>query len=94
MGLVAVEGIYEDGRVELAEHPAGIGRSRVIVTFIPGPVDNGGPDPENPETLRQAAAERMLERMRRGINFGGGKFDREELYEERMNTLEERRGRH
>jgi hypothetical protein len=31
--------------------------------------------------------------MRRGIDFGGWKFNREELYEERLNELERRRGR-
>jgi hypothetical protein len=32
--LQAIEGIYKDGKVELAERPQGISESRVIVTFL------------------------------------------------------------
>lgn len=33
--LKTVEGTFRDGRVELSELPAGITRSRVLVTFVP-----------------------------------------------------------
>jgi hypothetical protein len=33
--LKAVEGIYRDGTVQLAEQLPGIGEARVIVTFLP-----------------------------------------------------------
>jgi len=39
---------------------------------------------------RKAAGERALARMKAGINFGGEKFNREEIYEERMRELDER----
>ena len=32
--LQAIEGVYKDGNVELAERPQGISESRVIVTFL------------------------------------------------------------
>ncbi len=35
----AVEGVYKDGKVELAEPPQGVSEARVIVFFIP----NGKP---------------------------------------------------
>jgi hypothetical protein len=39
--LTSVEGVYRDGRVELAQQPADIKQARVIVTFLPaeGPID-------------------------------------------------------
>src|ERR1700723_3259303 len=32
--LTTVEGVYENGRVELAERPAGVERAKVYVTFV------------------------------------------------------------
>ena len=32
--MLTVEGIYAEGKVELAERPAQIDRSRVVVTFL------------------------------------------------------------
>ncbi|MBE9238760.1 hypothetical protein IQ227_22760 [Anabaena aphanizomenioides LEGE 00250] len=32
--LQSIEGIYQDGKIELTEMPAGIKTARVIVTFI------------------------------------------------------------
>lgn len=32
---MTIEGVYQNGRVELTEAPEGLGRSRVIVTFLP-----------------------------------------------------------
>lgn len=34
--LQTIEGVYENGRVDLAELPHDVGRARVIVTFLPG----------------------------------------------------------
>ena len=33
--LETVEGIYEDGSIELQERPLGVKRARVLVTFLP-----------------------------------------------------------
>lgn len=34
--LGTVEGVYENGKVELREIPPGVSRARVLVTFLPG----------------------------------------------------------
>ena len=34
MTLQAIEGVYKNGKVELAQKPQGISESRVIVTFL------------------------------------------------------------
>jgi hypothetical protein len=43
--------------------------------------------------IRREAAERLLASMREGIDFGGQKFNRTEIYEARMWLLEEGRDR-
>ncbi len=79
--------IYEDCRIELEELPANVKRARVRVTFLP--------EIELTEEAedREAARQRALARMRTGINFGGEKFNREEIYEERMRELDARQDR-
>lgn len=73
--LTAVEGIYEDGEIELLERPEGLRRARVIVTFLPSP-------PSEPSREREEARERMLNQMREGIDLGGPPYPtREEIYE-------------
>jgi len=73
--LTAVEGIYENGEVELLERPEGLQRARVIVTFLP-------PPPAEPSREREEARERMLNQMREGIPLGGPPYPtREEIYE-------------
>ena len=73
--LTAVEGIYEDGEIELLERPEGLQRARVIVTFLPSP-------PAEPSREREEARNRMLNRMREGVDLGGPPYPkREELYE-------------
>lgn len=73
--LTAVEGIYEDGEIELLERPEGLQRARVIVTFLP-------PVPSEPSWEREEARERMLNQMREGIDLGGPPYPtREEIYE-------------
>jgi hypothetical protein len=119
MPSLTIDGVYENGHVELSERPAGIERARVKVEFLPveeatnGQFEDderqkaierlfarmekgynlgGGPYYINRADLydernvaaRRAAGERLLEQMRKGINFGGEKFNREELYEERL----------
>ena len=39
--LQSIEGVYENGRVDLAELPHDVNRARVIVTFLPA--DNASP---------------------------------------------------
>ena len=82
MGLLTVEGIYKDGKVELAERPDRVDETtRVLVTFLPptGPRDRTMVDQsEDRETLRQQAFARMKE----GIHLGGAPYPkREELYD-------------
>lgn len=73
--LTAVEGIYEDGEVELLERPEGLQRARVIVTFLP-------PPPLEPSRERDEARKRLLNLMREGIDLGGPPYPtREEIYE-------------
>lgn len=83
MSLITVEGTYREGRVELDEAPAEAApEARVLVTFLPScdtaPLTGG--------TVEEART-RVLARMRRGIDFGGGTFKREEVYEERLREL-------
>jgi hypothetical protein len=35
MALITIEGVYENGKVELTETPAGVERAKVVVTFLP-----------------------------------------------------------
>jgi len=88
MELLVVDGVYEDGKVTLKECPAGVRRSQVRVTFV------GESDAiEEEVSRRREAGKRLLASMREGIDFGGEKFNREEIYEERLRELEQRRGR-
>ena len=84
MALLAVKGVNEDGKIVLDEQPPGIEHADVVVAFL---TDEEVVDVE----ARRAAGERLLADMRKGVNFGGEKFNREELYEERLRELEERR---
>jgi hypothetical protein len=79
-----VEGVYRNGKVELAEEPAGVQESRVMVTFLN---QNGAAQAQG----RRKAGQRLLDDMRAGLDFGGAKFSRNELYDERMSELDERR---
>ncbi len=64
MTLLTVEGTYRDGKVEVSEKPAGIERSKVLVTFLspvltkePRPLKLGqfsGPKVTNEEDFRLA----------------------------------------
>lgn len=86
MALLTVAGIYKDGKVQLAETPDGTpDEAPVLVTFL------HQSSASMPEDTTRAAAERMIARMRAGIDFGG-RFDREELYDERLQRLAARNG--
>ena len=43
MAMVTVGGIYEDGKIELAERPQGVTRARVQVTFFTDAAGDEGP---------------------------------------------------
>lgn len=80
MALLAVEGFYKDGKIELTEQPTGIHEAPVMVVFLNG---NGQPAEasEDAET-REARRQRAFARMREGINLGGPPYPkREELYD-------------
>ena len=90
MAQVTVEGIYKDGKVELLERPKGLTEGQVTVTLMSS-ISSVTEEMENANRLK--AAERMIKRMREGIDLGG-KFDRNALYDERIEELERRRGRY
>lgn len=60
--LTSVEGIYKDGEVEIWERPEGLREARVIVTFLPA---------TPAEASAGEARNRMLSRMKAGIDLGG-----------------------
>jgi hypothetical protein len=78
MAQLTIEGIYENGRVELEEKPRGVERARVVVTFLT-PVSI--PNDDRREDLRQ----RFLARLDRGVDFGANPLPtREDLYADRL----------
>ena len=87
--LTTVEGCYRDGVVELDERPALSNEARVLVTFLEPPVAAVASPPDSVEgdsiddPEREAARKRILERMRKGYNLGGGPYyeNREELHD-------------
>lgn len=85
---MTVEGIYENGQVTLLETPAGVEKARVRVTFL----SDLEPSEERMEDRKDSALQHMMEFMRQGLDFGDDRFDREELYRERQEQLEQRRG--
>ncbi len=54
--LTTVEGVFRDGRIELREEPPTVEQARVIVTFLPGPLESG---PASPRSV-SGANRRML----------------------------------
>src|SRR4051794_21790879 len=94
MALLTVEGIYRDGKVELAERPAGVVDSaRVLVTFLPAPRggENAKAEPSPEELARIEAKERLIARLKEGIPFGGSPYPkREELYD-RVDRYDQKR---
>jgi hypothetical protein len=83
MAILTVEGTYQDGRIELVEHPERVaGAMRVLVTFLP--VDEAQERRESSAEAKRRleAGRRLLARFERGIPFGGPPYPkREELYD-------------
>lgn len=92
MALLTLEGVYEDGRVALAEQPEGVERARVVVTFLPPEGEGDTQTNDEAEQSRREAISQLMADMKRGLDFGGEKFNREEMYEERLRELDRRRG--
>jgi hypothetical protein len=95
MSLLAVEGIYKDGQLELLESPGDIKEARVIVTFLPE--ESSRPEDEPTETVsetenRRLAGDRLIAALASGHDLGGRKFNREELYAERLDRFGRRDG--
>lgn len=86
MALVAVEGVYRNGRVELPEYHSEMEGTKVVVTFL-------NEKSEDEAERRKKAGQVLLESMRKGLNFGGEGINRNEMYDERMNELDARRDR-
>jgi hypothetical protein len=79
MALMAVEGLYKNGKVELIETPPGVEEARVIVVFLPAEAAGKA---ETQATARRAAGERLLVRIKKGYHLGGRPYEkREELYD-------------
>ena len=85
MAQLTIDGIYRNGQVELSEMPVGVDESRVKVTFINETEDEAA-------AKRRAAGRKLIELLQQGASYGGDKFNREEIYEERMQELDRRRG--
>lgn len=84
MVLMTVEGVYRDGKVELAEMPPDAPvQARVLVTFLPVEATAAAePGTQATPEARRAAIDRLLARMRQGTDFGGPPYPkREELYD-------------
>jgi hypothetical protein len=78
--LTTVEGWYENGRVELAERPAGVERAKVYVTFV---VDTPVPTVRaSPEAAHAEAVDQWLASLREGLPLGGPPYPtRDELHD-------------
>jgi hypothetical protein len=80
--MSTVTGIYRGGRIELLdEAPQVPDETQVVVLF---------PEPGEDRAARIRAAEAMLAEMRAGIDFGGERFNREEIYAERIDRIARR----
>lgn len=85
MGMLTVEGIYKDGKVELVEQPVGIGEAaRVLVTFL---TESVAGDPSRVTAEAEAATREELRRrafaqMEQGLHLGGPPYPkRDELHD-------------
>lgn len=73
--LTTVKGLYENGRIELAEQPQGVERAKVYVTFL---VD----EPEAPKSAPANALDSWLTFLREGLPLGGPPYPkRDELHD-------------
>jgi hypothetical protein len=86
MALLTVEGMYRDGKVELAETPEDVSEAtRVLVTFLPA---NGAQaaverlDAAEKAKSREELLARIFARMEAALDLGGPPYPRrEELYD-------------
>jgi hypothetical protein len=51
--LQSIEGVYENGRVDLFEVPRDVNRARVIVTFLPANGTQAAPPEFTPEEVAE-----------------------------------------
>jgi hypothetical protein len=51
--IQSVEGIFRNGKVELIENPVNVQEARVIVTFLPMPLDPDGSPRFTPEEVAE-----------------------------------------
>lgn len=90
MIFLTLEGMYRDGRLELKDaHPNSPIAERGLVASLSS-VEGAGVE----ATANEAAVERLITGMQTRINFGGVKFDRDEVYSVRFEVLDERRAPH
>ena len=81
MALLTLEGVYEDGIIELSEKPAGVKKARVVVTFL-------STDALTDAGQHEALRGRVLTRLQRGVDFGTESLPtREELYADRFKRV-------
>jgi hypothetical protein len=92
MSQLVVDGLYENGVIVLGGRPRGVKRARVRVRFLPD--DQPIASTEQKAADRRDAIKRMLETMQAGIDFGGERFNRDEIYEDRMTELDAHMNRH
>lgn len=86
MTLLTIEGVYQDGKIELDTPPAGIGDgTRVLVTFLSPELARERDDQARErEQARLAAGERLMARLREGIPFGGPPYPKREELDDRF----------
>jgi hypothetical protein len=89
MAILTLKGEYRDGHIELETRPEGLDAAHVFVMFLP----LNETEKAELNSKREEAGQKMLSQMREGRDFGGQKFNREEIYEERMQELEARRSK-
>ena len=91
MALLTVQGIYRDGKIELAETPSAVpSGSPVLVTFLPASQTAEATANVPSGRARQEAGLRLLALLARGLPLGGPPYpEREELYD-RVDRVAER----
>jgi hypothetical protein len=85
MGMLTVEEIYKDGKVELVEQPVGIGDSaRVLVTSLTAnePSDPSRVTDDSGAATREERRRRAFAQMEQGLHPGGPPYpNRDELHD-------------
>ena len=84
MSLLTIEGTYKDGKVELTEHPAGLGEETpVLVTFLRGR-GSGAVSTTESDQSGEALRQRAFARMEAGLHLGGPPYPRREELHDRF----------